>query len=623
VDPLADQPPEVRTALRDPSSLFPSLSPGELMARPFPRRDRCEYAKLVARQIRAGKIELASTCSASADIFAVGKSSGKLREVWSGGAISERAARPQKPPLLANPSPLLNLQATRDRPLHVYKRDARCYFDQLRVPRELRRWFGRPSLAVRDLLSLTDLTWAELLATWTGDGDLTGDSTVFPLSRSWPMGFSWSSFLAQTTLLQCCHRAGFRTSSFLALDTPTPCDLTAAVALATDDVALFTTLSKKAGDSLVGRIDDEIARRGIQAHRGKDVNYARDATVIGIDLCGGTVLAPQLDKLQVVMAGLLHLLTDGPPASPLEMSAINGQLAWLALLNRPLFSTMHATYRFAQSHDSVPRSLPAEVRGELWLFLALLPWCAGDLTRPWQHHIVASDASPSFGFGVSVTRAPPAVVEEVARTAARPATYVRLDRDTSLPGEEPDHFRLGREVKIPLRKSAFRHVISSRARFPGHAGTLEAEAVGLALRWILRSVSRHARRTTMLVDAKAVIGAMVRGRSSAPTLRRAVARSAALIIGGDLLVHFAYIPSEENAADAPSRGKCLPRRGYTTPVAGKWAPRRGVLKHTAPKATIGKLTWNRWDHQDAVRDHLLWAYEPWHQQWLADNGVLV
>ena len=70
-----------------------------------------------------------------------------------------------------------------------------------------------------------------------------------------------------------------------------------------------------------------------------------------------------------------------------------------------------------------------------------------------------------------------------------------------------------------------------------------------SLRWTLRSVARHARRTLHLVDAQAVKGAIAKGRSSSPTLKFELRRIASLAIAGDLWIRVVYVPSEDNPAD--------------------------------------------------------------------------
>ena len=85
-------------------------------------------------------------------------------------------------------------------------------------------------------------------------------------------------------------------------------------------------------------------------------------------------------------------------------------------------------------------------------------------------------------------------------------------------------------VGSPLAKSAFTTVVSSKRRFPGHAGALEAHGVTLALGRMLRAHRRHSRRRTLLIDARAVLGAISKGRSSTPTLRREVRNICASLV---------------------------------------------------------------------------------------------
>ena len=80
------------------------------------------------------------------------------------------------------------------------------------------------------------------------------------------------------------------------------------------------------------------------------------------------------------------------------------------------------------------------------------------------------------------------------------------------------------------------------------------------LRWIARSSARHSCKIVALVDAQTVIGALAKGRTSSPSLRQEVRRVAALVLSADLFVKYIYVPSEDNPADAPSRGVRRVRR---------------------------------------------------------------
>ena len=245
---------------------------------------------------------------------------------------------------------------------------------------------------------------------------------------------------------------------------------------------------------------------------------------------------------------------------------------------------MHRVYELARAESTDRSSLPGVALAEFLLVACLLPWIDADLTREWQNVVVASDASPSYGFGVSVADAPPDLLRAFAREATLPNTHVRLHRYGVYVDEEAEKPRVGRACQLPIAKAAFTTVVSAKASHLAHAGTLEAGAIQLALRWLLRSTKRHSRRTVLLVDAQAVRGAVAKGRSSAPCLRREVTRIAALQLAGDILLKLVYVPSEDNPADAPSRGVVRRRRGRGTCIARSKRLTTKQAKEAADKA---------------------------------------
>ena len=172
--------------------------------------DQAEYARLVVRQLRCHKVDLALSVEAWASVFPVAKSTGAQRDAWNGANLSSVAATPPPPPHLAHPTALVDMEALDGARIRVSKRDAKCYFDQLSLPPQMRRWFGRPSLKLGDILKCIDMTKDEL-ASYLPRGARAADNLVlWPVCTSWPMGFAWSSFIAQSKLLQCCTSAGLR-----------------------------------------------------------------------------------------------------------------------------------------------------------------------------------------------------------------------------------------------------------------------------------------------------------------------------------------------------------------------------------------------------------------------------
>ena len=83
---------------------------------------------------------------------------------------------------------------------------------------------------------------------------------------------------------------------------------------------------------------------------------------------------------------------------------------------------------------------------------------------------------------------------------------------------------------------------------------LELHGLLLLVRWILRKEGNQHAHATCLVDAKAVLGAAAKGRTSSKPLLRVLRMLAAELLAGDLTLHLVYVPSEDNPADRPSRG---------------------------------------------------------------------
>ena len=137
--------------------------------------------------------------------------------------------------------------------LRVTKRDCKTWFDQLAVCDAIGCFFGRPRVSR-----------SELLSAGLSDGDIRAFGGVaeldsfFPCSRVWPMGFSWSSCVAQSTLLTICEEAGLHDQPVLAGDSLLPSNLSLAFAVATDDLIVFSDAGAGVTDKAAR--DVEIAR---------------------------------------------------------------------------------------------------------------------------------------------------------------------------------------------------------------------------------------------------------------------------------------------------------------------------------------------------------------------------
>ena len=124
-DPLPCLPEEVRAVIMEETLMFPEPPTGLNRFGDVDEESRDEYVKLVARQLRCQKLGLASTVKGGGVVLAVSKpGTGKQREVWRGRCVSRAARGPPPPRHLASPTALLYLEATREKPIRISKRDA-------------------------------------------------------------------------------------------------------------------------------------------------------------------------------------------------------------------------------------------------------------------------------------------------------------------------------------------------------------------------------------------------------------------------------------------------------------------------------------------------------------------
>ena len=123
-------------------------------------------------------------------------------------------------------------------------------------------------------------------------------------------------------------------------------------------------------------------------------------------------------------------------------------------------------------------------------------------------------------------------------------------------------------------------MLSIRAARREHSGILEFKGVLLGLRWLLRSSSRFGCRLLFLIDAKAALCAVAKGRTGSPVFNSTLCSIMALLLATGCLIRPLYIPSEDNPADHPSRGK---RR---RPISRKVLKKKALTK---PEQRLGRI----------------------------------
>ena len=209
--------------------------------------------------------------------------------------------------------------------------------------------------------------------------------------------------------------------------------------------------------------------------------------------------------------------------------------------------------------------VPRAVLDELLIFAALAPLLTAALDRQWCTTVVATDTAPEFGLGVSVADLPLDEVASLGTLSERRGDFIRLSRDGST--AEPEKPRVGNPHRLHLRQEDFRDVLSIRAQRREHSGILELKGVLLGLRWLLRSTSRFGSRLLFLIDAKAALCAVAKGRSGSSFFNGTLCSISALLLTTSCLLRRLYMQSEDNSANHPSRERW--RRPETKTVLKK------------------------------------------------------
>ena len=424
--------PELWHAVCTPGIVFPTNSEVQVDEAFLSSKghDRREYLKLTCRELLCGKLRLRLQVRGVARVFAAAKrSKGRQRKIWDGSAISSQAARPPKPERLANPSSFLDILVRPDEKLYLSKRDAATYFDTLAVPPELQPWFGQEPVKVQELIGPGKFSHKQLLALVddvASAEDLLPDTLLYPVHTVWPMGFSWSSCVAQSNTLGVLLEAGVKPSAILSLDHALPTSQMELCAVATADTLLFHKCPKR-GQKTLTRLDQAFGRNGIARNCDKDISLASSMTALGCDISTTPPLVePCKQKLAKLVAVLCDLL-ETPTGSPHAVNSVLGIEQWFCLLQRGMFSIFDSVYEFVRRDaQKQPRSLPKQVQNELLVGLVLMPLLPAALDRPFLSELLACDAAPEFGFGVCSLPCGPKVVEDVGRLAERRGDYVRL-----------------------------------------------------------------------------------------------------------------------------------------------------------------------------------------------------
>ena len=137
-------------------------------------------------------------------------------------------------------------------------------------------------------------------------------------------------------------------------------------------------------------------------------------------------------------------------------------------------------------------------------------------------------------------------VEQLLRNATHKGSDVRLATGTlHSPGLWPRR-------TIEASRWKWRVVLSYRAD-GDHINVAELKAVFTSIRWRLRSAKNVACRAVHLLDSQVALSVLVKGRSSSWQLQKVLHKINCLVLGSSLTLAYAYVRTDLNPADRPSR----------------------------------------------------------------------
>ena len=425
--------------------------------------------------------------------------------------------------------------------------------------------------------------------------ELQTGTPVYPCLSSFPMGFSWSLWVAQRcgeTLLSQVPGLG---KPSIASDYSAPMIIghrhPPRYYLYVDNFGVLGHDEKKV-EALLENGCGWLTEQGLETHEQEIMPQGGEA--LGCMLDAGTRTTRMTTKRRWRMDGALRWALRRRRLSGKQLERLVGQATFISMLDRTGLSVFNACYAFIHKFGDDNGMVWPTVRNELQAFLGLLPLLESRWDLPWSEVVTATDASLD-GWGCcqynmdSDEVADMGRVPELARfrrtdapgapESAAAAIDALLEHDDlvntvdteavlrSLPGcGGSDHWALddgfpelpfgpeGRPSTQTQRSAAqcWKTVGKGRWSRKERILELEARALNMGLEAFIRAGHRDC-RALFLTDNMAICLAYARGRCKNFTVLTLIRRARALCKLYNIRPYYRWLKSEFNPADAPSR----------------------------------------------------------------------
>jgi len=507
------------------ASRFESPSPelfradaATLSVPPLLMASQSEYLKFILRLKQAGMVSFTLRPRCVNGVFFVDKGDGTLRFIVNAIPANSMFVEPPHTDL-PTPDLLSYLILQEAAELFVAKMDISNYYHQLLLPEWMCDYFALPPVSAA-ALGLEQY----------------GDVDVFPCSRTLPMGFSWSVFLAQAAHEHLVSsRLGWSKSDFITRNTDSCLDRPR-FSMYIDDCGIFST-----DRALCQQLQSDYIRMCADVGLPLKMSKVHPPCSTGVDVIGVRVhgkshtVGVDSAKLAVLVDATLDVLARGEATGD-EMQSIVGHWTWAVLVRRPVLSVLCSVYKFIATAKSRSFTIWDSVRNELVCLCGLAPLLFTTLSARLFPRLIAFDASTT-GQGVVMSRVPESVVARVA--------------DGLNP--QPSHEPLERYSERILRSQEWSTLVSAQWRSVEHINVKEMRAGLTAARWVSTSPSAFGSRVLLLSDSAVACAIISKGRSSSYSLLRVMRLLSSVILAFNLQVLVRWVPSCNNPADGPSR----------------------------------------------------------------------
>ncbi|OLP79985.1 hypothetical protein AK812_SmicGene39667 [Symbiodinium microadriaticum] len=359
-----------------------------------------------------------------------------------------------------------------------------------------------------------------------------------------------------------------------------------------DDLILLERALKRVGPTRSAAIMDHAfaayASAPLPVHEGKTFREQSRSSFWGADLDGweGTV-RPSWSRL-IPLVGLTIACLRLPVIAVSLLEVLAG--SWVSVLSfrRRGLSLLNWVYvlQRGRSRTEVLR-VPSELRAELLSLCLLAPLLVTDMRALSSPLLVATDASDDRGAGATAYVGPSwgrelhrhTLTKGLWNRLLRPSDAMLrraglLDSRDELPGEA---YRTHALWTLLCRSLPFRFYAAFARQPSVHINLKEAESY-LLIEEALAAGPWESSRSIGLLDSQVVLGALLKGRSSSGALNLCLQASLPGYFFFNLHPSFAFVASEDNPSDDPSRYKevrapSLPLpKWYAAGCTGDFAP---------------------------------------------------